>query len=147
MSSSFFCEGLEQRALQDIDRDIVLPCCSVEADLDCTDLLKTLHPSSMSQRDRTLQETTTALSPAEALAAAKSFFSRQSGVYAAFPEQESARHITLRGQGGEEIVIAAFADPGGTKVTGSSYLFDQQVARFLATLAPLPMEVLDAGDA
>ena len=100
----------------------------------------------MSQRDRTLQETTTALTPAEALAAAKSFFSRQNGVYAAFPEQESVRHVTLRGQGGEEIVIAAFADAGGTKVTGSTYLFDQQVARFLATLAPLPLEVLDARD-
>jgi NADH:ubiquinone oxidoreductase subunit 6 (subunit J) len=44
------------------------------------------------------------------------------------------------------VVIAAFADAGGTKVTGSTYLFDQQVARFLATLAPLPLEVLDAGD-
>jgi len=29
-------------------------------------------------------------------------------------------------------------------VTGSTYLFDQQVARFLATLAPLPLEVLDS---
>ena len=100
----------------------------------------------MSQRDRTIQETTTALSPADALAAAKRFFSRQNGIYAAFPEQESAKHVTLRGQGGEEVVIAAFAAAGGTRVTGSTYLFDQQVARFLATLAPLPMEVLDAGD-
>ena len=100
----------------------------------------------MLQRNRTLQETTTVLTPAEALAAAKRFFSRQNGVYAAFPEQESAKHLTLRGQGGEEVVIAAFADSGGTKVTASTYLFDQQVARFLATLAPLPLEVLDAGD-
>jgi hypothetical protein len=100
----------------------------------------------MSQRDRTIQETTTALSPADALAAEKRFFSRQNGIYAAFPEQESAKHVTLRGQGGEEVVIAAFAAAGGTRVTGSTYLFDQQVARFLATLAPLPMEVLDAGD-
>ena len=100
----------------------------------------------MSQRDRTLQETTTVLTPAEALSAAKRFFSRQSGIYAAFPEQESATHITLRGQGGEEIVIAAFSDAGGTKVTGSTYLFDQQVARFLETLAPLPLEVVDARD-
>ena len=104
------------------------------------------HWSSMSQRDRTLQETTTALTPAEALAAAKAFFSRQNGVYAAFPEQESPQHITLRGQGGEEVAIAAFADAGGTKVTGSTYLFDQQVARFLATLPPLPLEVFDASD-
>jgi hypothetical protein len=100
----------------------------------------------MSQRDRSLQETNTALTPAEALAAAKIFFSRQNGIYAAFPEQESARHVTLRGQGGEEVVIAAFPDAGGTRVTGSTYLFDQQVARFLSTLAPLPLEVVDAGD-
>ncbi|MDQ6769062.1 MAG: hypothetical protein M3Z54_03650 [Gemmatimonadota bacterium] len=100
----------------------------------------------MSQRDRTLQETTTTLTPAEALAAAKRFFSRQNGVYAAFPEQESAKHITLRGQGGEEVVIAVSPDAGGTKVTGSTYLFDQQVARFLATLAPVPLKVLDTGD-
>jgi hypothetical protein len=100
----------------------------------------------MSQRDRTLQETTTSLTPAEALAAAKSFFSRQNGIYAAFPEQESAKHVTLRGQGGEEVVIAAFADAGRTRVTGSTYLFDQQVARFLSTLAPLPLEVFDTGD-
>jgi len=53
----------------------------------------------MSQRDRTVQETSTALTPAQVLTAAKSFFSRQNGVYAAFPEQESARHVTLRGQG------------------------------------------------
>jgi len=72
----------------------------------------------MSQRDRTVQETSTALTPAQVLTAAKSFFSRQNGVYAAIPEQESARHVTLRGQGGEEVVIAAFADTGGTKVTG-----------------------------
>src|SRR6202521_5871611 len=100
----------------------------------------------MSQRDRTLQVPTTSLTPPETLLAAKSFFSEQNGVYAAFPEQESARHVTLRGQGGEEVVIAAFADAGGTKVTGSTYLFDQQVARFLASLAPLPLEVPDASD-
>lgn len=45
--------------------------------------------------------------------------------------------MTLRGQGGEEVVIAASATPGGdTLVTGSSYLFDAQIARFFATLPP-----------
>jgi hypothetical protein len=92
----------------------------------------------MSQRDRTLQETTTSRTPAEVLAAAKDFFARQTGIYAAFPEQESRTHVTLRGQGGEEIVIAALSAAGQTKVTGSTYLFDQQVARFFATLAPVP---------
>jgi hypothetical protein len=95
----------------------------------------------MSQRNRTLQETTTSQSPAEVLSAAKDFFSRQTGVYAAFPEQESKTHVSLRGQGGEEIVIAAVPGGGGTQVTGSTYLFDQQVARFLATLAPVPLAV------
>jgi hypothetical protein len=95
----------------------------------------------MSQRQRTLQETTTIHSPAEVLKAAKDFFSSQTGVYAAFPEQESKSHITLRGQGGEEVVIAASSGSGQTRVTGSTYLFDQQVARFFATLAPVPLAV------
>ena len=100
----------------------------------------------MSQRDRTLQETTTSHTPAEVLKAAKQFFSSQTGVYAAFPEQESKTHVTLRGQGGEEVVIAALAGAGQTKVTGSTYLFDQQIARFFATLAPAPLDVTTVGD-
>src|SRR3954464_13539078 len=96
-------------------------------------------------RNRTLQETTTAHSPSEVLQAAKAFFSRQTGVYAAFPEQESRSHLTLRGQGGEEVVIAAIPTSGATRVTGSAYLFDQQVARFLATLAPVPLSVATEG--
>lgn len=91
----------------------------------------------MSQTDRTLQETVTTLSPAETLAAAKGFFARQNGIYAAFPEQESEAHLTLRGQGGEEVVLGVSPVAGGTKVTGSTYLFDQQIARFYATL-PTP---------
>jgi hypothetical protein len=91
----------------------------------------------MSQTTRTLQETVTTLDPAATLAQAKRFFARENGVYAAFPEQESAAHLTLRGQGGEEIVIAVAPARGGTRVTGSTYLFDQQVARFFATL-PTP---------
>jgi hypothetical protein len=100
----------------------------------------------MSQRDRTLQETTTSRTPAEVLQAAKKFFARQTGVYAAFPEQESSTHLTLRGQGGEEVVIAARGANGQTAVTGSTYLFDQQVARFFATLAPVPLDVALAGE-
>ena len=95
----------------------------------------------MSQRQRTLQETTSSHSPAEVLQKAKDFFGRQTGIYAAFPEQESGNHVTLRGQGGEEVVIAAFAGEGGTRVTGSTYLFDQQIARFFATLGPVPLAV------
>ena len=100
----------------------------------------------MSQRDRTLQETTTSHTPAEVLQAAKLFFGRQTGIYAAFPEQESKSHVTLRGQGGEEVVIAVLAGAGQTMVTGSTYLFDQQIARFFATLAPVPLDVTIAGE-
>ena len=78
--------------------------------------------------------------------AAKAFFARQTGVYAAFPEQESKSHVTLRGQGGEEVVIAAVPGVGQTMVTGSTYLFDQQIARFFATLAPAPLDVAIAGE-
>lgn len=97
----------------------------------------------MSQTTRTLQETVTTLGPAETLAAAKQFFARQNGVYAAFPEQESPHHLTMRGQGGEEIIIGVTAAPGGTHVTGSTYLFDQQLARFFASLSTLaqPVEI------
>ena len=91
----------------------------------------------MAQTNRTLQEMVTTLGASEVLDGAKRFFARDNGVYSAFPEQESAQHVTLRGQGGEEIVIAATPAEGGTRVTGSTYLFDQQVARFFTTL-PTP---------
>ena len=89
-----------------------------------------------SQRARTLQETVTSLSPSDVLSEAKTFFSRQSGVYAAFAEQEGPAYLTLRGQGGEEVVIGTAPAEKGTRVTASSYLFDQQIARFLSTLPP-----------
>ena len=89
-----------------------------------------------SQRARTVQEMVTSLSPAEVLTEAKNFFSRQNGVYAAFVEQEGPAYITLRGQGGEEIVIGTAPADGGTRVTASTYLFDQQIARFLSSLPP-----------
>jgi signal transduction histidine kinase len=90
------------------------------------------------QRGRTMQEARTSLDATAVLAAARDFFSRQSGVYAAFVERESAGHVVLRGQGGEEIVVAAQPDDGVTSVTASTYLFDAQVARFLSSLPPAP---------
>lgn len=90
------------------------------------------------QRDRSVQEYSTSLAPAAVLDAAKSFFGERNSIYSAFLEQESGRHITLRGQGGEEIVIGVVPVGTGTRVTGSTYLFDQQVARFFATLPPAP---------
>lgn len=91
----------------------------------------------MPQTARTLQETITALTPAEVIAAAKRFFARRNAIYSAFPDMEGEQWVSLRGQGGEEVIVAARASGHGTLVTGSSYLFDQQVARFLDTL-PAP---------
>ena len=90
-----------------------------------------------------LQETLTSLPPAEVLALAKTFFSSRSSLYAAFLDQEGERFATFRGQGGEEIAIAVDVAPGGgaTRVTASTYLFDMQIARFLASLPPAPESV------
>lgn len=89
------------------------------------------------QSTRQLAERTTSLPPSEVLDEAIQFFARQSGVYAAFPEKRGPTHVMLRGQGGEEIAIAAWQTDGVTTVSGSSYLFDQQVARFLDALPPV----------
>ena len=90
------------------------------------------------QEFRTLQEAHTTLSPAEVIASAKNFFPRRNSLYATFLEREGPAFATFRGQGGEEIVIAAQADASGSRVTGSSYMFDMQVARFLSMLPPYP---------
>src|SRR2546423_14201797 len=100
----------------------------------------------MSQRQRALQETTTTHSPAEVLQGAKDFFARQTGIYAAFPEQESAAHLTMRGQGGEEVVIAAVsAGAGQTRVTCSTDFLAQQCARFFLRPSPAPLGVAVGG--
>lgn len=88
----------------------------------------------MSQSKRTLQEYRTTLSPAEVLDRARAHFAARQGIYATFLEQESPTHATFRGQGGEEIVIGVVPADGATRVSGSTYLFDMQVARFFSTL-------------
>ena len=88
------------------------------------------------QSGRTLQQQRTSLPATDVLVAAREFFSRGSGIYSAFLEKEGPTWINLRGQGGEEIVIAANEEAAGTAVTGSSYMFDAQVAQFLSTLPP-----------
>jgi hypothetical protein len=90
-----------------------------------------------SQSSRTIQEAVTTESPEEVIAAAKVFFARRNSVYAAFLEKEGNGWATFRGQGGEEIAIGATKADSGTRVTGSTYLFDQQVARFLSSLTPV----------
>ena len=97
-----------------------------------------------SQRGRTLQEAVTTASAEEVLTAAKGFFSRRNSVYSAFLEKEGPGFVTFRGQGGEEIVVGTVPAEGGTRVTASTYLFDQQVARFLSTL-PASVSMVEAG--
>ncbi len=90
----------------------------------------------MGASQRTLQESTTSLSPTEVLARANDFFTNRNPLYATFLDKEGPGYTTFRGQGGEEIVIAATQKDGATRVTGSTYLFDMQIARFFATLPP-----------
>lgn len=89
------------------------------------------------QSSRTLQHQRTVLSSAEVLTSARDFFARRSGIYAAFLEKQGPNWMSLRGQGGEEIIVAATEENGGTSVTASSYMFDAQVAQFLASLPPV----------
>jgi hypothetical protein len=88
----------------------------------------------MGTSQRTLQEFRTTLPPAQVLDSAKGFFAQRSPLYAAYLDKEGPGWASFRGQGGEEIVIAAAEKDGATLVTGSTYLFDMQVARFFATL-------------
>jgi hypothetical protein len=87
---------------------------------------------------RTLLETTTELGADEVLARAKTFFASRPSLYSSFLDKEGPGFASFRGQGGEELVIGVSAAPDGkgTRVTGSSYLFDMQVARFFVTLEP-----------
>jgi hypothetical protein len=82
-------------------------------------------------------ETTTTLATDEVFARAKRFFAERVPNTAAFPEREGPGFLVMRGQGGEEVALAAFAKDGATHVRGSTLLFDQAVDRFLSTLPPL----------
>ena len=92
----------------------------------------------MISSQRTLLETTTGLGADEVLARAKSFFTNRPSLYSTFLDKEGPAFASFRGQGGEEIVIgvAPAASGSGTRVTGSSYMFDMQVSRFFTTLEP-----------
>jgi hypothetical protein len=84
-------------------------------------------------------EAVTTLAAPEVLHRAKRFFAERVPLNAAYPEKEGPNFVTLRGQGGEEIALAVWPDPLGTRVRASTLLFDQVVDRFLSTL-PLPAE-------
>ena len=98
----------------------------------------------MNQSRRTMQEFRTTLAPADVLARAKRFFTTHNSLYATFLEQESASHVTFRGQGTEEIVVAAIERDGATLVTASAYMFDMQISRFFTTLPEVESGVLAA---
>ena len=90
----------------------------------------------------TVQEYRSTLAPADILTRAKAFFSTRPTLYATFLDREGPTFVSFRGQGSEEIVIAVSPLEGepGTLVRGSTYLFDMQVSRFFATLAPYRLE-------
>jgi hypothetical protein len=87
-----------------------------------------------------IHTTRTTLPPAEVLARAVHFFAERVPHQAAYPEKRGETWLTLRGQGGEEIALAAFPDGPATQVRASTLLFDQTVRRFLVTLPPAPAE-------
>ncbi len=83
-----------------------------------------------------MQYARTSLGPSDVLAEAKRFFLRRNSIYPAYLDREGETYVTFRGQGGEEVAIGVGAEAGGTAVTGSTYMFDQQIARFFTTLPP-----------
>jgi hypothetical protein len=95
-------------------------------------------PASPEPTVRVMQRARTSLSPNEVLAEAKRFFLRRNSMYPAYLEREGPMYLTFRGQGGEEVAIGVDAEADGTSVTGSTYMFDQQIARFFTTLPPPP---------
>ncbi len=89
-----------------------------------------------------IHTTTVSLSPADVLARAQQFFAERVPHAAAFVEKSGPTFVTLRGQGGEEVVISAWDDKekGVTRVRASTLFFDQALDRFLSTL-PLASQV------
>jgi len=89
-----------------------------------------------------IHTTTVSLPPADVLARAQRFFAERVPNSAAFLEKSGPNFVTLRGQGGEEVVLSAWDDKGVTRIRGSTLFFDQALDRFLSTL-PLasPVEV------
>lgn len=81
-----------------------------------------------------MHEMRTSMAPEEVIRRAKSFFSERVPHFGAFPEKEGPRFVTFRGQGGEEVALAAAEDHGVTRVRASTLLFDQTVDRFFSTL-------------
>lgn len=83
-----------------------------------------------------IHTTSVSLPPAEVLARAQQFFAERVPHAAAFLEKSGPGFITLRGQGGEEIVMSAWEDKEKsiTRVRAATLFFDQALDRFLSTL-------------
>lgn len=83
-----------------------------------------------------IHTTTVSLPPDDVLQRAEQFFAERVPNAAAFVEKRGPNFVTLRGQGGEELVISAWADAASavTRVRASTLFFDQQLDRFLSTL-------------
>ncbi len=82
-----------------------------------------------------VHEALTALSPAEVIEHARSFFMHAGTPSAAFPERSSEAHLRLHIEVGE-IVIAALPRDGGTLVRGTASRGTHLLNRFL-TLLPI----------
>jgi hypothetical protein len=89
-----------------------------------------------------IHTTAVSLAPTEVLERAAQFFAERVPHAAAFVERRGPNFVTLRGQGGEEVVVSAWQDPAGglTRVRASTLFFDQALDRFLSTL-PLASSV------
>jgi len=84
-----------------------------------------------------MHEHETSLSAAEVLARARGFFTERVPQYGATLERDGPTFAIFRGQGGEELVLAVSRTLRGTRVRGSTLLFDQAIGRFFSTL-PVP---------
>jgi hypothetical protein len=83
-----------------------------------------------------IHTTTVSLAPAEVLARMQEFFAERVPNEAAFLEKSGPGFVTLRGQGGEEVVVSVWEDKekGVTRVRGSTLFFDQALDRFFSSL-------------
>ena len=83
-----------------------------------------------------IHTTTVTMPPGDVLSRAERFFAERVPHAAAFVEKSGPGFVTLRGQGGEEVVISVWEDKDNsvTRVRASTLFFDQALDRFFSTL-------------
>lgn len=84
-----------------------------------------------------MHEMITELAQHEVLDRAKAFFLERVPHYGAYLEKEGPNFATFRGQGGEEVTVAAFPLSNGTRVRASSLLYNQAIDRLFSILPPV----------